>query len=87
LWARNFLHCRISFRAKLFFWSREQGSAEVDYLISHQGKIYPVEVKAGTTGKLKSLQLFIQEKKAPFGIKISSDALGFDKGISLFHSI
>jgi uncharacterized protein len=62
----------------LFFWSREQGSAEVDYLIAHQGKIYPIEVKAGATGKLKSLHLFVREKKAPFGIKISSDTLNWN---------
>ena len=66
---------------KLFFWNRERGSAEVDYLIVHQGKIYPVEVKAGSAGKLKSLHLFVQEKKAPFGIKISSDTLCWSGGV------
>lgn len=66
---------------RLFFWTRENSSAEVDYLIAHKGRIYPVEVKAGKAGKLKSLHLFIQEKKAPFGIKISQDPLGWDQKI------
>ena len=39
---------------KLFFWSRLKGAAEVDYLYSHKGTIYPIEVKAGKAGKLKS---------------------------------
>src|SRR6185295_3312667 len=66
---------------KLFFWTRDKGVAEVDYLFSHKGHIYPVEVKAGKTGKLKSLHLFLQEKKAPFGIKISQDPLSWNNEI------
>ncbi|MBI5346106.1 MAG: ATP-binding protein [Chlamydiae bacterium] len=66
---------------KLFFWTREQSSAEVDYLIEHKGIIYPIEVKSGTSGKLKSLQIFLNEKKAPFGIKISQEPLNFSKNI------
>ncbi len=61
---------------KLFFWTRELGSAEVDYLMPYKGNVYPIEVKAGRSGKLKSLHLFIKEKKVPFGIKISQEPLG-----------
>ncbi len=66
---------------RLFFWSRERGSAEVDYLFGYKGLVYPIEVKAGKSGKLKSLHLFMREKKAPLGIKISPDPLGLDDGI------
>lgn len=59
----------------LFFWSRDKGTAEVDYLIVQEGTVLPVEVKAGKGGKLKSLQIFIEEKKAPFGIKLSTEPL------------
>lgn len=46
----------------LYYWSREEKSsqAEVDYLLAHKGKIYPVEVKSGPAGKLKSLHLFLK---------------------------
>lgn len=46
----------------LFYWAREAKSsrAEVDYLIVRAGKIYPVEVKAGPGGRLKSLHLLLQ---------------------------
>lgn len=60
---------------RLFFWTRDSGSAEVDYLIPHKGIVYPNEVKAGKSGKLKSLHLFLKEKKTPFGIKISQEPL------------
>jgi uncharacterized protein len=63
---------------KLFFWTRDSGSAEVDYLYAHKGTVFPIEVKAGKGGKLKSLHLFIKEKSAPFGIKISQDPLSWN---------
>jgi predicted AAA+ superfamily ATPase len=66
---------------QLFFWTRDGGSAEVDYLLPYQGKVYPIEVKAGKLGKLKSLHLFVQEKKPSFEIKISQDPLAWDHGI------
>lgn len=48
--------------SELFYWSREasSSSAEVDYLIEKQGKIVPVEVKSGHSGKLKSLHLLLK---------------------------
>ncbi len=69
--------------ANLFFWMREKtgSSAEVDYVIVSKELILPVKVKAGKTGKLKSLRVFTEEKAAPFGIRISQDILGFEKGI------
>ena len=50
---------------ELHCWMREkrQSSAEVDYVISVGGVVVPVEVKAGKTGTLKSLHLFLREKK------------------------
>jgi len=60
---------------RLFFWDRDEGNAEVDYLIAQKGSVIPIEVKAGKGGKLKSLHLFMKEKKAPLGIKISQEEL------------
>ncbi|MDA3788256.1 MAG: ATP-binding protein [Desulfobacula sp.] len=48
---------------KLFYWSRakKSSSAEVDYLYVKNSRIFPIEVKSGPAGKLKSLHLFIKE--------------------------
>ncbi|MEA2068444.1 MAG: DUF4143 domain-containing protein, partial [Verrucomicrobiota bacterium] len=48
--------------AELYYWAREAKSscAEVDYLIVRDGTIYPVEVKSGAGGRLKSLHLLLQ---------------------------
>jgi hypothetical protein len=58
--------------------------AEVDYVIQAGSKILPIEVKAGTTGSLRSLAQFLLEKQAPFGIRISQHPLSFyDKVLSV----
>lgn len=50
----------------LYYWSREKkgSAAEVDYVVAIDDKVVPIEVKAGSTGRLKSLQVFLQEKNA-----------------------
>jgi uncharacterized protein len=65
----------------LYFWSREKGTAEVDYLLVQKGIVFPIEVKAGSGGNLKSLHVFMREKRSPLGIKICSDPLKFEKNI------
>lgn len=47
---------------ELFYWSRntKNSDAEIDYLTVRSGKIYPIEVKAGPSGKLKSLHMFLK---------------------------
>ena len=70
----------------LFFWARDKksSSAEVDYVVAVDSLILPVEVKAGKTGTLKSLKLFIEEKKALFGVRFSQEKIFFhDKVLTL----
>lgn len=59
----------------LFYWNRmKKGStSEVDYLFENKRRILPVEVKAGATGRLKSLHVFISEKAGSTGIRFNSD--------------
>ncbi|KPA11123.1 ATPase AAA [Candidatus Magnetomorum sp. HK-1] len=59
---------------ELHYWVREKkgASSEVDYLISEGPNIIPIEIKAGKTGSLKSLHMFIKEKKSSFGLKFCS---------------
>ena len=71
---------------KLFFWARDKksSSAEVDYVVAVDSLILPVEVKAGKTGTLKSLRLFLEEKHSPFGIRFSQEKPSFfDKVLTL----
>ena len=47
--------------SSLYFWVREKSTSndEVDYLYPYEGKLIPIEVKSGATGKLKSLHIFM----------------------------
>ncbi|MDR2585507.1 MAG: DUF4143 domain-containing protein, partial [Prevotellaceae bacterium] len=58
---------------QLYYWHRESGKsqAEVDYIIQKKGKIIPIEVKSGTSGKMQSLHLFLKEKQVEYGIRTS----------------
>jgi predicted AAA+ superfamily ATPase len=60
-------------KPQLHYWLREgkSNNAEVDYVMTLGMHILPVEVKAGASGSLKSLQQFVLEKK-------SKRALRFD---------
>ncbi|SCA63854.1 Uncharacterized protein SCG7109_BI_00010 [Chlamydiales bacterium SCGC AG-110-M15] len=68
---------------QLYFWEREKkpSSAEIDYVFNLESKIIPIEVKAGKTGKLRSLQQFMLEKESPVGVRISSLPLSFERNI------
>jgi len=59
----------------LHYWQRGKkgAEAEIDYIIQHENQIIPIEVKAGTTGTLKSLHQFMKEKKRSTAIRINSD--------------
>ncbi len=61
-------------RTQLHFWEREKkdSAAEVDYIVTAGSQMIPIEVKAGPTGKLRSMHVFLKEKKSPFGIRICS---------------
>ena len=59
----------------LFYWAREvrNAAAEIDYLMTAGQRIVPVEIKTGTTGSLRSLHQFLQEKRRDFGLRFNSD--------------
>lgn len=63
--------------AEISYWYREQkGSiAEIDYLMSLNNKLVPIEVKSGKTGTLKSLHNFIEQSANVFAVRIYSGAL------------
>jgi len=50
---------------ELFYWLRTKtgSTAEIDYVIQDKSKVLPIEVKAGTTGTLKSLHFFMWLKR------------------------
>jgi len=68
----------------LYFWARDEknSSAEVDYLVQKGETVFPVEVKSGKTGTLKSMKQFLKEHpKSPWGFRFSTHSPSFHDGI------
>lgn len=64
-------------RKKQCFWVRgkSQSQAEVDFLMQHHGYVIPVEVKSGTTGRLRSLHQFMDSCPHNYAVRMYSGAL------------
>ena len=59
----------------LHYWAREarNAAAEVDHVLPIGRYVVPVEVKAGTTGSLRSLHQFLAEKRCDFAVRLNAD--------------
>ncbi|MDP2115659.1 MAG: DUF4143 domain-containing protein, partial [Bacteroidota bacterium] len=70
----------------LFYWHREalNSNAEVDYLIQKQNDIVPLEVKSGAKGSMNSMYLFLKEKKAKYGCRISLENFAGYENIQVY---
>ncbi|MGC9451376.1 MAG: ATP-binding protein [Oceanipulchritudo sp.] len=57
---------------ELHYWLREgkANNAEVDYVVALDGHLYPVEVKAGKSGSLKSLHQYMFQKNATTAFRL-----------------
>lgn len=54
----------------IYYWSADNSQGELDFLVQHDGKIIPIEVKASENLKSKSLSVFTQ-KYSLFGRRFS----------------
>ena len=73
------LHYRSpNLRHDLFYWVRQAKNslAEIDYLLSRDMKVLPLEVKAGVQGGMKSLWDFMRDKKLSQAIRCSLEDFG-----------
>ena len=61
---------------KLFYW-RGKSSAELEFIIESDNKLYPIDVKKGR-GTLNSLEKFSNHNKYEYAIKISSNNYGYN---------
>ena len=66
---------------KPVFWVREkrQSTAEVDFVLQHEGRVIPVEVKAGATGTLRSLHEFINRSDCDLAVRLHAGPPGSHK--------
>ncbi|MCL1933545.1 MAG: AAA family ATPase [Candidatus Azobacteroides sp.] len=55
----------------IFYWTNDKSTAEVDFVIQHEGEIIPIEVKASENLKAKSFKLFCEKFKPENAIRTS----------------
>ncbi|MDO4512336.1 MAG: AAA family ATPase [Bacteroidales bacterium] len=65
-------------RHELYYWAREAKNslAEVDYVESLGNAVTPIEVKANVQGGMKSLWVFMREKKLHRAVRCSAENFG-----------
>ncbi|MDE6866259.1 MAG: ATP-binding protein, partial [Muribaculaceae bacterium] len=58
-------------RHELYYWENlaKGATSEIDYVIPDNMQVLPIEVKAGTSGKMKSLRLFMQKKNLTYAVR------------------
>lgn len=61
---------------KLFYW-RGKASAELEFIVESDNKLYPIDVKKGR-GTLNSLEKFSNHNKFEFAIKVSKNNYGYN---------
>ena len=66
-------------RHTLYYWIRDakNSQAEIDYIDSVGREVLPIEVKAGMKGGMKSLWIFMREKKLERGVRCSLENFGY----------
>ncbi len=78
---QNIISQFIELLPSIFYWAkdRKKGSAEVDFCMKKKAGILGIEVKAGTSTRLKSLFIFSQEVKASSLVRIYGGSLRKEK--------
>ena len=63
---------------QLYYWARDSknSNAEIDYLLLSDGKLIPIEVKDGPSGKLRSLHLYRDTYNPPLSVVFHSGQMG-----------
>ena len=64
----------------MFYWNSE-GKAEIDFVLQVRKDVIPVEIKSGFRVRSRSLGVFMNRYKSPYGIRISRKNFGFENNI------
>ncbi len=69
----NFVMQQFAFKSDydIYYWSNENSTAEVDFVIQNNNEIIPIEVKSGTNVKSASFKHFYEKYKPSKAIRLS----------------
>jgi len=65
----------------VFYWGREEGKCEVDFVVQWQNEIVPIEVKSGIHKKSKSLDIYRDLYKPAHAVRATMNNFGITAGL------
>ena len=65
----------------VYYWGREEGKSEVDFLIQWQNEVVPIEVKSGIHKRSKSLEIFSGIYKPAHAVRATLNNFGISGGL------
>ncbi|MDR3019803.1 MAG: ATP-binding protein [Treponema sp.] len=68
----------------LFYWGRDKGAAEVDFIMQYKNEIIPIEVKSERQTQSKSLKVYMEEYNPKIAVRTSLKNIGVNKNL---HSV
>jgi len=67
----QFVAQELKIKHGLYYWSAENGTSELDFLLQIEDKLIPVEVKAEENLRAKSLKVFVEKYKPVYATRTS----------------
>jgi len=55
----------------VFYWGRDRGAAEIDFITQYKNEVVPIEVKSGKNTQAKSLKVYMGEYKPKIAVRTS----------------
>ena len=68
----------------LFYWGRDKGAAEVDFIMQYKNEIIPIEVKSERKTQSKSLKVYMEEYNPKTAVRTSLKNMGVNETL---HSV
>jgi len=65
----------------VYYWGKEEGKSEVDFLIQWQNEVVPIEVKSGIHKRSKSLEIYSEIYKPAHAVRATLNNFGISGGV------
>ena len=67
----QFVAQELIIKNKLYYWTKQQATSEIDFLLQQKNAVIPIEVKAEENLKAKSLKVFVEKFKPSIALRTS----------------
>jgi predicted AAA+ superfamily ATPase len=65
----------------VFYWGRDEGKSEVDFVVQWRNEIVPIEVKSGIRTKSKSLEIYRELYRPAYAVRTTLRGFGAGGGL------